>query len=101
MQPPSFFKPSGHEDPKIEAIKKELKKAASETEADPDNQGILQGKSVPNILADVPSVPGQKQLQKVQQAAIQENAPKHKSKLTPGGSKSSSSDDEQDENPPA
>lgn len=105
MSSGSFFNRSGHDSPKIEAIKTALKKEASDTASDPDNQGILQGKSVPNVLANVPSVPGQKQLQKAQQTAGLENSAKNKSKVKPGGgSRSTSSDKNEDEdssnNPP-
>ncbi len=93
MSSGSFFNRSGHDSPKIEAIKKAIKKAASDTASDPDNQSILQGKSVPNVLDNVPSVPGQKQLQKAQQTAILENSAKNKSKIKPGGGSRSTSSD--------
>lgn len=99
MSSGSSFNRSGHDTPKIEAIKKEIKKAASDAASDPDNQSILQGKSLPNVLANVPSVPGQKQLQKTQQTAGLEHSAKNKSKIKPGGgSRSASSDnDKKDE----
>jgi hypothetical protein len=79
--------------PDINAIKKALKKAAADTAGDPDNQSLLKGKAVPNILANVPLVPGQIQLEKAQQMAIQEKAAKKKARITPGGSRSSSDND--------
>jgi hypothetical protein len=101
MSPSSFFNRTGNDSATVEAIKKDLKKAAADAEADPENQGVLQGNSVPNVLADVPTVPGQKQLQKAQQAATQEKSNKKKSTMTPGGSRSSSGeDDDTPQNPP-
>lgn len=98
MSSGSYFNRSGHDTPKIEAIKKAIKKEASDTATDPDNQSILQGKSVPNVLANVPSVPGEKQLQKAQQTAGLEHSAKNKSKMKPGGgSRSTSSDKNEDE----
>jgi hypothetical protein len=79
-----------NDNPNIDAIKKALKKAAQEAARDPENQDLLKGKVAPNILANVPIVPGQVQLEKAQEMAIQENAAKKKARTTPGGSRSSS-----------
>ncbi len=81
--------------PEIEAIKKALKKAADKTNHDPENHDLLKGKVAPNILTNVPVVPGQAQLEKAQNMALQEKAAKKKARITPGGSFSSS-----DEGPP-
>lgn len=98
MSSGSSFNRSGHDSPQIEAIKKAIKKEAADATSDPENQGILKGKSVPNVVANVPSVPGQKQLQKAQQTAGLEHSAKNKSKMKPGGgSRSTSSDKNEDE----